>query len=84
MARSWRKSRLARRILSLRTISSSIPKTLFKLCNNLLRVIKRSGILYMGVPDKRYTFDFDRPVTRYDILKHTYETRLRPDRRKLV
>jgi SAM-dependent methyltransferase len=51
--------------------------------NNLLRVIKRGGILYMAVPDKRYTFDFDRPVTRYEVLKRTYETRLRPDRRHL-
>lgn len=50
---------------------------------NLLRVIRRGGILYMGVPDKRYTFDFYRPVTRYAVLKQTYETEVRPDRERL-
>lgn len=34
---------------------------------NWVRVLKPGGILYMGVPDKRYTFDCDRPVTS---LKH--------------
>ena len=28
-----------------------------------MRVLKDDGILYMAVPDKRFTFDFDRPVT---------------------
>ncbi len=27
------------------------------------RVLKREGIMYLCVPDKRYTFDFDRPLT---------------------
>ena len=27
------------------------------------RVLKTGGILYMAVPDKRFTFDKDRPVT---------------------
>jgi predicted SAM-dependent methyltransferase len=30
---------------------------------NMLRVLKPGGILYLAVPDKRYTFDADRPVT---------------------
>jgi SAM-dependent methyltransferase len=30
---------------------------------NLLRVLKVGGVLYMGVPDKRFTFDIDRPCT---------------------
>lgn len=34
---------------------------------NWLRVLKPKGILYIAVPDKRYTFDCDRPVTP---LKH--------------
>lgn len=34
---------------------------------NWLRVLKPNGILYMAVPDKRYTFDCERPVTS---LKH--------------
>jgi SAM-dependent methyltransferase len=50
---------------------------------NLLRVIKPGGILYMGVPDKRYTFDFHRPATPYEVLKQTYATHVRPDRERL-
>ncbi len=30
---------------------------------NWLRVLKVQGILYMAVPDQRYTFDRDRPIT---------------------
>jgi len=30
---------------------------------NLLRVLKPGGILFMAVPDKRFTFDVDRPST---------------------
>jgi len=33
-----------------------------------LRVLKPGGVLYMAVPDKRYTFDFDRPVTSIEHL----------------
>lgn len=51
---------------------------------NLLRVLKVGGILYMAVPDKHYTFDFRRPVTRYETLQRTYEMQLRPDRCELV
>ena len=28
---------------------------------NLLRVLKDGGLLYLAVPDKRFTFDVDRP-----------------------
>lgn len=35
---------------------------------NLLRVIRVGGILYMAIPDKRFTFDRDRPVTSIDHL----------------
>jgi hypothetical protein len=31
--------------------------------HNLLRVLKVEGVLYLTVPDKRYTFDSSRPVT---------------------
>ena len=34
---------------------------------NILRVLKHRGILYLAVPDKRFTFDVDRPVT---VLEH--------------
>jgi SAM-dependent methyltransferase len=33
---------------------------------NLLRVLKPGGILFMAVPDKRFTFDVDRPCTTLD------------------
>lgn len=33
-----------------------------------LRVLKLNGILYMAVPDKRYTFDCDRPITSLEHL----------------
>jgi predicted SAM-dependent methyltransferase len=39
---------------------------------NLLRVLKRDGILYMAVPDKRYTFDIDRPVTAFEHIVRDY------------
>jgi SAM-dependent methyltransferase len=32
----------------------------------LLRVLKPGGIVFMAVPDKRFTFDVDRPVTTID------------------
>jgi len=38
--------------------------------HNFLRVLKSGGTLYFSVPDKRYTFDRDRPVTPFEhILK---------------
>ncbi|MBS1660104.1 MAG: methyltransferase domain-containing protein [Bacteroidetes bacterium] len=30
---------------------------------NLLRVLKKGGVLFMAIPDKRYTFDIDRDLT---------------------
>jgi SAM-dependent methyltransferase len=33
---------------------------------NLLRVLKPGGVLFMAVPDKRFTFDVDRPCTTLD------------------
>jgi SAM-dependent methyltransferase len=35
---------------------------------NFLRVLRPGGVLYLAVPDKRYTFDRDRPVTTADHL----------------
>jgi SAM-dependent methyltransferase len=35
---------------------------------NMIRVLRSGGILYLAVPDKRYTFDADRPVTLTDHL----------------
>lgn len=39
---------------------------------NMLRVLKQNGILYMAIPDKRFTFDIDRPVTPYHHLVQDY------------
>lgn len=39
---------------------------------NLLRVLKPGGILFMAVPDMRYTFDANRPVTTFEHLLKDY------------
>lgn len=39
---------------------------------NMLRVLKPKGILYLSVPDKRYCFDQHRPVTPIDHLLRDY------------
>ena len=35
---------------------------------NMLRVLKPGGVLFLSLPDKRYTFDVNRPVTTFDHL----------------
>jgi SAM-dependent methyltransferase len=50
---------------------------------NLTRVLKEGGILYMAVPDKRFTFDIDRPVTPYPVLAETFRQGRRRDREEL-
>lgn len=39
---------------------------------NMGRVLKKGGILYLALPDKRYTFDVDRPVTSLEHLLQDY------------
>ena len=39
---------------------------------NILRVLKNNGIIYMVIPDKRYTFDKDRPITTFEHLVSDY------------
>jgi SAM-dependent methyltransferase len=39
---------------------------------NMFRVLKPNGILYMAVPDKRFTFDAERTLTSYEHLKRDY------------
>lgn len=41
--------------------------------DNWLRVLKSGGIVYVAVPDKRYTFDQDRPVTTLEHLIRDYK-----------
>lgn len=39
---------------------------------NMLRVLRPGGVLYLAVPDKRHTFDVDRPVTSLEHLMKDY------------
>jgi predicted SAM-dependent methyltransferase len=39
---------------------------------NHLRILKPQGILFMAVPDMRYTFDSNRPLTTLDHLNQDY------------
>jgi SAM-dependent methyltransferase len=47
---------------------------------NLLRVLRPSGILYMAIPDKRATFDRARPCTEWHVVKQAFSAGIRPDR----
>lgn len=40
---------------------------------NMLRVLKPSGVIYLAVPDKRFTFDVDREPTDIEHLMRDYE-----------
>lgn len=40
---------------------------------NMFRVLRPGGTLYLSIPDKRYTFDADRPVTSVEHLFEDYE-----------
>jgi SAM-dependent methyltransferase len=50
---------------------------------NFLRVLKPTGVLFLAVPDKRYTFDSERPSTAFSTLEETYRTGERRDRTAL-
>lgn len=39
---------------------------------NMFRVLKPQGILYLALPDKRFTFDATRAVTSYEHLQRDY------------
>ncbi|MGA7933626.1 MAG: methyltransferase domain-containing protein [Kovacikia sp.] len=41
--------------------------------SNMFRVLKTDGILYLSLPDKRYTFDVYRPTTDIEHLLKDYE-----------
>ena len=40
---------------------------------NMLRVLRIGGVIYLSIPDKRYTFDVDRPVTSTEHILKDYE-----------
>ena len=57
-----------------------IAKHMIEPCRNpigtlktFLRVLKVGGIIYLGVPDKRYTFDFERSITPLEHIIRDYE-----------
>jgi SAM-dependent methyltransferase len=55
----------------------------FQTLSNFLRVLRIGGVLFMAVPDKRFTFDFDRPCTGYQTLQETYLSGVRANRTEL-
>lgn len=48
---------------------------------NWVRVVRPGGVVYLAVPDKRHTFDRDRPVTPLDHLIRDHAGRPEPSRR---
>jgi ubiquinone/menaquinone biosynthesis C-methylase UbiE len=40
---------------------------------NMFRVLRPGGVLYLAIPDKRCSFDADRPVTSFDHLLKDYQ-----------
>ena len=38
----------------------------------MVRVLRPGGVLYVAVPDKRFTFDAERPVTKYEHIAKDY------------
>lgn len=40
---------------------------------NIYRVLHVGGLLYLALPDKRFTFDIDRPVTHIDHILRDFE-----------
>jgi SAM-dependent methyltransferase len=42
--------------------------------SHMYRVLKKNGILYLALPDKRFTFDAKRPITPLEHLLQDYHT----------
>jgi SAM-dependent methyltransferase len=40
---------------------------------NMFRVLKSKGVLFLSLPDKRHTFDIDRPVTTFEHIRTDFE-----------
>jgi predicted SAM-dependent methyltransferase len=49
---------------------------------NMMRVLRPGGVLYLAVPDKRYTFDAARPVTTVDHLLRDHREGPKASRRE--
>lgn len=50
-----------------------------KTLKEFYRILKTGGILYMNIPDKRYTFDKERPVTSLSHLLQDYKNEATPE-----
>jgi SAM-dependent methyltransferase len=50
---------------------------------NLARVVRQGGILFMAVPDKRFTFDAERPATSFAVVADAFRLGRRADREPL-
>lgn len=64
-----------------------IANHFFEHCENpvdtlqrLLNALRPGGIVFLAVPDKRYTFDAGRPSTSNETLRTTFQTGVRADR----
>jgi SAM-dependent methyltransferase len=41
---------------------------------SMLRVVKKGGVVFLSLPDKRFTFDVDRPATRFPHVLEDYRS----------
>jgi len=41
---------------------------------SMLRVVKKGGVVFLSLPDKRFTFDVDRPATRFAHVLEDYRS----------
>jgi len=42
---------------------------------DILRIIKVNGLLVLAIPDKEFTFDRNRPLTNFKVLKEKYDNK---------
>ena len=47
---------------------------------NMLRVVKPGGVVFLSLPDKRQTFDVRRPVTSFEHIREEYRSGPEPGR----
>lgn len=49
---------------------------------NMYKKLRKNGVIYLGIPDKRYTFDIKRPLTTYDHLLDEHKDKTKQKYRK--
>lgn len=50
-----------------------------KSVNEWLRILKKGGVLLLVLPDKRYTFDHNRSITKFSHLREDYANKVNED-----